>query len=133
NFLMILFIITYLLITGMDRYFYNTILSILNIKGLDSETILKSMGFYNKSIFTNKLYGIVIALIVSLIIYMIYFLLNKKREKELYIKVKGLEKDLIKINAGDYSIEIKEDDEYSTLRDELYKIIVNLKSMEEES
>lgn len=37
------------------------------------------------------------------------------------------------INKGDYSIEIKEDDEYSILRDELYKIIVNLKSLEVES
>src|SRR5699024_5571239 len=72
-------------------------------------------------------------LIVSIIIYGIYILFNRKKDKELRSKIKELEQYLIRINSGDYSMEIKEDDEYSILRDELYKIIVNLKSMEEES
>lgn len=133
SFLIVLFIIIYLLILGMDRYFYSTISNILDIKGFNNKAILKSLGYYNKSIFTNRLHGIVIAFIVTIIIYGIYLLFKRRRDKELNLKIKELEKDLISINNGDYSIEIKEDDEYSILRDELYKTIVNLKSLEEES
>ena len=133
TFFIMIFINIYLLMTLMDRYFYFTISNILDIKGFNSKTILNSLGYYNESIFTNRLYGILIALIVSIIIYGIYFLFKKRREEELNLKIKELEKDLISINDGDYSIEIKEDDEYSILRDEIYKTIINLKSLEEES
>lgn len=133
GFLIILILIIGVLVWGMDRYFYSTIYNILEIKGLNSETILNSLGYYNKSIFTNWIYGAMLILIVSLIIYAIYISLKRKSNKELKVKIKGLEELLIKVNKGDYSIEIKEDDNFSTLRDEVYKIIINLKSLEEES
>ena len=132
-FFIIVFLIINFLIRGMDKYFYSTVSNILDIKGFNSETILKSLGYYNKSIFPNKIYGIFIAFIISIIIYGIYILFNTKKDRKLKLKIKELQEDLISINKGDYSIEIKEDDEYSILRDELYKIIVNLKSLEAES
>jgi len=131
-FIMVLLIVS-LLVKGMDRYFYSTISNILDIKGFNSEITLKSLGYYNESIFVHKIYGILLILIVSIIIYGIYILFNRKKDKELRSKIKELEQYLIRINSEDYSMEIKEDDEYSILRDELYKIIVNLKSLEEES
>lgn len=133
SFFMIVFLIISLLVIGLDRYFYATISSLLRIKGFNSEVTLKSLGFYNKSIFTHKIYGVLLIFIISAAIYGIYFIFNRKRDKELKFKIEELEEELIRINSGDYSIEIKEDDEYSILRDEIYKIIVNLKSLEEES
>ncbi|GAA0766215.1 HAMP domain-containing sensor histidine kinase [Clostridium subterminale] len=131
-FLIIVLIISFL-INGLDRYFYRTISNILDIKGLDSKATLNSLGYYNKSIFTHKLYGFILAFIISGIIYGIYILFNRKKDRELEFKIKELEELLININKGDYSIEIKDDDEYSILRNEIYKIIVNLKSLEEEA
>lgn len=133
SFFMIVFLIIALLVIGLDRYFYATISSILRIKGFNSEVTLKSLGFYNKSIFTHKIYGVLLILIISAVIYGIYFIFNRSRDRELKFKIEELEEELTRINSGDYSIEIKEDDEYSILRDEIYKIIVNLKSLEEES
>ena len=133
SFFIIIFLIISLLIKGMDRYFYSTISNILDIKGFNSDITLKSLGYYNESIFIHRIYGILLAFIISIIIYGIYILFNRKKDSELKFKIKELERDLIRINSGDYSIEIKEDDEYSILRDQLYKIIVNLKSLEEES
>lgn len=132
-FFIIVFLIINFLIWGMDKYFYTTISNILEIKEINSEITLKALGYYNKSIFTHRIYGILIALFISITIYGIYILFNQRKNRKLKFKTKELEEDLISINKGDYSIEIKEDDEYSILRDELYKIIVNLKSLELES
>lgn len=132
SFFIIVILIIGILVGGMDRYFYTTIYNILDIKGLNSETTLNSLGYYNKSIFTNRMYGLILVFIVSIIIYSVYFLFKVKKDKDLKEKIKELEDLLIKVNKGDYSIEIKEDDRFSTLRDEIYKIVVNLKSLEEE-
>lgn len=133
SFFIIVFLIVSLLVKGMDRYFYSTISNILDIKGFNSEITLKSLGYYDESIFIHKIYRILLTFIISIVIYGIYILFNRKKYIELRFKIKELEEDLIRINRGDYSIEIKEDDEYSVLRGEIYKIIVNLKSLEEES
>lgn len=133
SFLIMIILIIGVLVWGMDRYFYNTIYNILEIKGLNSETTLNSLGYYNKSIFTNWIYGVLIVSIVSITIYSTYFLFKVKKDKELKEKIKKLEDLLVKVNSGDYSIEIEDDDKFSTLRDEVYKIIINLKSLEEES
>lgn len=133
SFFIIVFLIVSLLVKGMDKYFYSTISSILDIKGLNSDITLKSLGYYNESIFAHKIYGVLLTLIISIVIYGLYIFFNRKKDKGLKFKIKELEGDLIRVNRGDYAIEIKEDDEYSVLRDELYKIIVNLKSLEEES
>src|SRR5690554_4260142 len=106
NFLIIVFLIVSLLVMGMDRYFYSTISNILDIKGFNGEITLKSLGYYNESIFVHKIYGILLAFIISIIIYGIYILFNRKKDKELTFKIKELEEDLIRINSGDYSIEI---------------------------
>lgn len=132
SFFIIVILIIGILVGGMDRYFYTTIYNILDIKGLNGETTLNSLGYYNKSIFTSRMYGLILVFIVSIIIYSVYFLFKVKKDKELKEKIKELEDLLIKVNKGDYSIEIKEDDKFSTLRDEIYKIVVNLKSLEEE-
>lgn len=132
-FIIIIISIIGVLVWRMDRYFYSTIYNILEIKGLNSETTLNALGYYNKSIFTNWIYGAILILIVSVIIYVAYIFLKRKTNKELKGKIKGLEELLINVNKGYYSIEIKEDDKFSTLRDEVYKIIINLKSLEKES
>lgn len=131
-FFIIVILIIGILIWGMDRYFYNTISNILDVKGLNSETTLNSLGYYNNSIFTSWIYGFILAFIVSITIYIVYFLFKVKKDKDLKVKIKELEDLLLKVNKGNYSIDIKEDDKFSTLRDEIYKILVSLKSLEEE-
>lgn len=131
-FFLMLNLIIIILIWFMDRFFYITVSNILVMKGLNSETTLKSLGYYNKSIFSSQVYMFILVFIVSITIYSVYFLFSVKKEKDLSEKIKQIEDRLIKVNKGDYSIEIKEDDKFSTLRDEIYKIIVNLKSLEEE-
>lgn len=132
-FFIIIFLIVCLLVNGLDSYFYSTISNVLDIKGFNSDSTLKSLGYYNESIFTHKIHGILLAFIISVVIYGISLLIRIYKNRELQAKIMQLEEDLIRINSGDYSIEIKEDDEYSVLRDELYKVIVNLKSLEEEA
>lgn len=131
----IVFLIINILIFGLDRYFYITICNILEFKNINSKELLNSLGYYNKSIFTNRIYGVLLSVLILLIIYGLYSYNEKKRQGEYKEKIKKLEDDLIRINSGDYSIDIKEDDddEYSSLRDEIYKIIINLKSLEEEA
>ncbi len=133
---MIFFIITILIIStliySMDRYFYHTIFNILEIKGLNSFSTLDSLGYYNNSIFTNRIYGFIIVILVSIVVYSVYLMFKRKEENELKEKIKELERLLINVNKGNYSIDIKENDKFSILRDEIYKIIVNLKSLEEE-
>lgn len=133
TFFIIVFLIIGLLIMTMDKYFYITVSNILKFKDINSEITLKSLGYYNDSIFTHKLYGVLLAFIITTLIYILYVFLIKKKDREVHSKIKKLEDDLIKITKGNYSIEIKGDDEYSTLRDEIYKIVVNLKSLEDES
>lgn len=129
----IVFFIINILIFGLDRHFYITISNILEFKNMNSEEVLNSLGYYNKSIFTNRIYGVLLSILILLIIYGLYNYYVKKEQGEYKEKIKKLEDDLIRINSGDYSIDIKEDDEYSSLRDEIYKIIINLKSLEEEA
>lgn len=129
----IIFFIINILVFGLDRYFYITISNILEFKNINSEEVLNSLGYYNKSIFTNKIYGVLLSIFILLLIYKLYSYNVKKKQREYKEKIKKLEDDLIRINSGDYSIDIKEDDEYSSLRDEIYKIIINLKSLEEEA
>lgn len=49
-FFIIVFLIVNLLIIGMDKYFYNTVSDILHIEGLNSDVVLKSLGYYNESV-----------------------------------------------------------------------------------
>ncbi|MBU3218776.1 sensor histidine kinase [Clostridium algidicarnis] len=130
---LIIFLIITILIFGLDRYFYITISNILEFKNINSEVVLNSLGYYNKSIFTNKLHGVLLSIFILILIYGLYRYNEKKKQEKYKEKIKKLEDDLIRINGGDYSIDIKEDDEYSSLRDEIYKIIINLKSLEEEA
>lgn len=131
--IMVFFIIN-ILIFVLDRHFYITISNILEFENINSEGVLNSLGYYNKSIFTNRIYGVLLSIPVLLLIYGLYSYNEKKKKLEYKEKIKKLEDDLIRINSGDYSIDIKEDDdEYSSLRGEIYKIIINLKSLEEEA
>lgn len=129
----IIFIILNLLVFGLDRYFYKTLTRVLEVQGLESVGVLRSLGFYNRSIFSNRVYGLGLSLLVLFLIYGLHRMARARKKKELGRKIADLEEDLIRINRGDYSIEIQEDDEYSCLRDQVYKIIVNLKSLEEEA
>ena len=87
SFFIIIFLIISLLIKGMDRYFYSTISNILDIKGFNSDITLKSLGYYNESIFIHRIYGILLAFIISIIIYGIYILFNRKKDSELKFKI----------------------------------------------
>lgn len=131
------FIFIFLISTGliylMDSYFYRTIGASLEFLKLDSQAVLNSMGYYNRSIFPNRIYGLLIGLVFSSIIFLGHSYRARKKEEEDLRKIKELEKELIRINKGDYAIKIEGDDKYSSLRDEIYKIIVSLKSLEEEA
>lgn len=133
-FFIIVFIIIFLLIKILDFNFYLSLYKILEFKKLDPKSSLESLGYYNKSIFTSSFYPFFISLLITILIYSIYFFLEKKRQGRKKKKIEDLEEYLIQINKGNYSINLnQEDDEYSNLRDQIYKIIVNLKSLEEES
>ncbi len=128
------FLIINILIFVLDRHFYIIISNILEFKNINSEEVLNSLGYYNKSIFTNRIYGVLLSIFIFFLIYGLYSYNEKKKKLEYKEKIKKLEDDLTRINSGDYSIDIKEDDdEYSSLRGEIYKIIINLKSLEEEA
>ncbi|MBU3195236.1 hypothetical protein [Clostridium algidicarnis] len=130
---LIIFLIIIILIFGLDRYFYITISNILEFKNINSEVVLNSLGYYNKSIFTNKLHGVLLSIFILILIFDYIATMKRKKQEKYKEKIKKLEDDLIRINGGDYSIDIKEYDEHSSLRDEIYKIIINLKSLEEEA
>ncbi len=131
------FILIFLVILGliafMDRKFYLLIYGILDFKGLDASQVLNSLGYYNKSVFSSRLRALLLVLFISLLIYSIFLLSRRKSKRLLAAKIKELEDFLIRINQGDYRIDIGQNDEFSPLRDEIYKIIVSLKSLEEEA
>lgn len=129
----IIFLILNFLIFSLDRYFYLTITKILEINNLDSSKVLNSLGFYNKSIFLNKSTAVLISILILLIIFLLYKINEYNKKKILKKKIKSLEEDLVNINKGNYSLKIEEEDEFSRLRDEISKIIINIKSLEEES
>ena len=130
----VIFIIILGLILGLDRFFYLTLLKLLDFNGLDSRRVLRAQGYYNRSIFTNRIYIPLLALVLALAIYLVYLGQKRRLRRQRQEKILGLEEDLVRINEGDYSLDLAGfQDEYSQLRSEIYKLIVGLKSMEEEA
>lgn len=127
----ILFGIFYLLIYSLDRYYFNILNGIILREGLDPN-LTRRLGYYNETMFKSYLGPIILSLSLSLLAYLGHLFILRRRKKDLEGSIKSLEDDLTRINKGDYLLKL-DYDEFSSLRDEIYKIVVSLQSLEEES
>ncbi len=129
----LIFIILNILIFGLDFYFYTTITRLLEFKNINSDKLLNSLGYYNKSIFSHRFYGVLLSFIILLIIYCLFFIYKKREDKKLAKEISYLEESIKKVQVQDYKLDIEINNKFTPLRDEIYKLLVSLKSLEEEA
>lgn len=129
----LIFIILNILIFGLDFYFYATITRLLEFENIDSSKSLTYLGYYNRSIFPNRLYGVLLALIVLSLIFILFLIYKKIEDEKLAKEISALEENLKIVKAKDFQLDIDLNDKFASLRDEIYKLLVSLKSLEEEA